>query len=111
MSVRDADLQAARERAHAARTHFQAALGQVADRFAPARLKEDAAMAASHSIDEAKDALRRTAQRHPLILSTVIGALAVLILWRPIGALVRTGRKSARAARGYMEQWRRSHGG
>lgn len=108
--MNEPDLIAARERAHAARADFHAALTQTLDRFAPARLKEDAAMAASHSIDEAKEALRRSAQRHPVILTTLIAALAALILWRPVKALVRAGRKSTGAVREYVGQWRQSHG-
>ncbi|HTH29679.1 MAG TPA: hypothetical protein VL918_14590 [Sphingobium sp.] len=105
------DLLAARERAHAARADFQAALTQAADRFAPARLKEDAALAASQSIDGAKEALRQQVQRHPVILSVLAGAFALLVLWRPVKALTRAGRKSVQALRDHLGQGRNHHGG
>lgn len=111
MNMNESDLLAARDRAHAARADFQSALTHAVDRFAPARLKEDAAMAASQGIDEAKEALRRSAQRHPVILTTLAGALAILILWRPIKALLRAGRSSTQATRDFLGQWRRSDGG
>lgn len=105
------DLIAARDRALAARADFQAALTQAADRFAPSRLKEDAAMAASQGIDGAKEALRQQVQRHPVLLSALAGILALLVLWRPVRALTRAGRKSVQALRDHLGQGRNHHGG
>ena len=108
MTAQDPDLIAARDRALAARAGFQTALNATLERFAPARLKEDAANAASHSIDEAKEAVRRSIQRHPVVLWSVIGAVAAYILRRPLRALARAGWNSTEPLRDYLGRWRQS---
>lgn len=108
MTVRDPDLIAARDRALAARAGFQAALNAALERLAPARLKEDAAQAASHGIDEAKEAMRRSIQRHPLVLWSAIGAIMAYILRRPLMALARAGWRSTEPIRDHMGRWRQS---
>lgn len=108
MTVQDSDLIAARDRALAARAGFQAALNAALERLAPARLKEDAAHAASHGIDEAKEAMRRSIQRHPVVIWSAIGAVIAYILRRPLMVLARAGWRSTGPLRDYLGRWRQS---
>ncbi|HEX7857074.1 MAG TPA: hypothetical protein VF503_25615 [Sphingobium sp.] len=99
MSDGDISLEAARERAAAARTELRSAIDDTLGWLSPSRLKAEAAQVASHQIDGVKTALRRSVTGHPLIawsgLAFTVTALTYL-LRRPATALVRTGTDAAR---------------
>jgi hypothetical protein len=111
MTIRDSDLIAARDRSLAARAQFQAALNATFERLSPARLKEDAAHAASHRIDEAKAAMRQSIQRHPVALWSAVAVCAAFIFRRPLRALARAGWHSTQALRDHLGRWRQSDDG
>lgn len=93
------NLSVARDRAVASRVALRDAVHDAMERFAPQRLKEDAAVVATHQLDEAKAALRRTVKRHPVLLWSTVAIVLAFILRRPVGALVRQIAAAARAIR------------
>ena len=109
MSGSTAGLMEARARAAAARAEFREALALAKDHFRPERLRDDAVAAASHKIDETRQALRQSARKHPLLLWTIVAALAVLLLRRPARLLTRNIRDfTGWIARRYTH-WRKTH--
>jgi hypothetical protein len=93
-------LDAARERAIAARSEFHGAAGELFGWLSPARLKAEAAMAATQQIDGAKAALRRQVRSHPLVSWSALAILATLltyVLRRPATALGKSGVETVRA--------------
>lgn len=100
MSEPDIDLAEARARSAAARTEFRLALGDVFEWLSPARIKAEAAMAATQQIDGAKAALRQQIGRHPIIAWSALASAAALFAFlvrRPVMGIVKAASDGTRA--------------
>lgn len=100
MSEEETALHLARARAEAARVDVRNAADALLGWFSPARLKAEAAIAATQQIDEAKAALRRQVRSHPLAAWSALAVGATLLTYllrRPALALVKSGADTARA--------------
>lgn len=84
-----------RARADLARRRFATALQSTRRRVAPARLKEDALLAVSDKVSEAKQAVRKSVRRHPLLaVSAVVGGVAIMV-WSPARQLALFGARTS----------------
>lgn len=82
-SALDQSCTLAKARVEAARALFRDALADTRDRLQPDRLKADAAHAASKSVDNAKAAARESIDRHPVLIWSILGLIALWIFRRP----------------------------
>ncbi len=110
MSIDPQSVGEAREKADGARARFRASLGAAQRRIAPARLKEDALIAVTDSVDHARQAAIDTVRQRPVVSAAIGGTLAALILWRPARALWHGGQTVTQAAFHHIEKWRRADG-
>src|SRR5690606_35267903 len=94
----------------AARVEFRSALAAARERIAPGRLKEDAVVAVTNRMDDARAAGAALVRRRPVLSVLIGGTLAVLIFWRPARALGRGTSKLGRFLHDRIEQWRMRHG-
>ena len=97
MSATDQDLRLAkaRERATIARLRFINSLQSTQRRLSPDRLKEDAQLAVSDRLDQARTDVKQTIRRHPILaISGVAGILAVLF-WMPARTTALLGMRAA----------------
>jgi ElaB/YqjD/DUF883 family membrane-anchored ribosome-binding protein len=78
-----AELRLTRQRADAARERFGAALQNVRDRIAPARIKDDAVAAVHDRAENAKRGAKGVVRRHPFITGIAMISGIALLFWRP----------------------------
>jgi hypothetical protein len=106
MSKRAERVAQARQQADMARLHFIAAIGETKARLAPQRLKDDALIALTDKVDEARTVTVSFIRQRPVLIMTVVGTLSAIVFWRPARATGRTfGTLSAKACN-WMKQWR-----
>ncbi|HWJ71430.1 MAG TPA: hypothetical protein VNS79_15405 [Sphingobium sp.] len=99
----------ARERADDARLRFAVALQSTRDRVMPDRLKADARNLASSKAHDAKQSLRQSIRRHPLLsAAAVLGGLA-LMFWAPARYLALFGARASQLIWMNRNLWKSSH--
>lgn len=89
MSLAEPDIDRMAIEARAARHHFRASWSILLGRLNPQRLREDAAVAATQQLDGARQALRRSVARHPVLLWSLAATLLALFFWKPANTVAR----------------------
>lgn len=88
----------ARARADLARLRFASSVRGARQRLAPARIKEDALVAASDRVEAARADARRTLMRHPLVAASSIAGLVAILFWKPARMVALYGLRGAQLA-------------
>lgn len=98
-----------RERADQARLQFLNALQSTRHRLTPDRLKADARVMANGKAREAKQSLRQSIRRHPLLTaSAALGGLA-LLFWAPARQLALFGARASQLIWVNRNLWKSRH--
>ncbi|MBT2187722.1 hypothetical protein [Sphingobium nicotianae] len=105
---RDERLVRARQRATVARLRFINSVQSTRRRLSPARLKEDALLAAGDYIEEVRHDARQTIRRHPIIAVSAVAGLFAMLFWRPARVTGMYGLRAAQILWLNRRLWRQS---
>ena len=96
----------ARARATVARLRFTNSLQSTRRRLSWGRLKEDASLAVSDKITEARQDLTQTVRRHPVLAATGVLSLFAVMFWKPARIAAMYGMRGAQLVWLNRRLWR-----
>ncbi len=93
---RQLQIREARERADLARMRFANSLSNARERLSPARLKQDAVVAAGDKVADVRKSVRSQLFRHPVLAAAAAASGVALLFWKPARKVALVGLRAGR---------------